>query len=759
MKLIKKIIATSCCVAMFFSLIPMGFSYADVEQDYIKGRPLTEEEIEVQENMEPELHPLPRFDDELVTIDEAESELSRNRAQYTDAVYDMRKQSYANAIKVKNQKETGMCWAFGVTTAAEINRAKQLADNGESVTEIEFSPLHLAYFLYHRQNDPLGKTGMDKNIIDGDYKQAGGNSILALQGLANWTGLVLETKLPFKDRNKSSFDRNLAYNNDYVIESAEFITDSKSSVSQVAVKRAILEYGSVVADMYYDNKYYNADTAAYMTTVSASQGNHIITIVGWDDNYSRENFRKMPQTDGAWIVQNSYGSGWGDEGFMYISYEDTSLASPMVLKLVPANEYDYNYQYDGNSCPGRVPLSRNYKVANVFTVPAASEVQYLKSVGFTTGNVDKTSYKVDIYTGLSSTSKPTSGVKMTSFDVTTDNEGYFTFDTPKLIKLTPGQSYSIVITMNRDTNFGVEFEEDFGWIGFEAGHAKKRSYIYDGTWSDLYYEDVCARIKGLTVENKPIDIAKATVAVNSEYDYTGAAIKPKVNIKYNGRTLIEDGDYTISYGENIYPGKGSLTITGIGDFKNTITKTFEIAPVSGLDVASYGTKSLKLEWDCTDNVDGYKIYRYKDGSYKCVKTVKDYKTTSTTISGLTPGQGYSFKICSYVDEHEGGLSEKMRAPVKPNKGNMKKLKTGSSHYVTAYWYQRTGTGYQVKRATNSKFTSSVKTYKVTSSKTVSKKMTGLKKGKTYYVKVRAYKTYGGKTVYGPWSGYKKIKCK
>lgn len=759
MKLIKRIIATACCVAMLLSLTPVNISYADVEQDYIKGRPLTEDEIVAQENMEPELQALPRFDDELVTIDETKSELSRNRAQYTDAVYDMRQQSYADVIKVKDQQETGMCWAFGVTTAAEINRAKQLAEKGEIVTAIEFSPLHLAYFLYHRQNDPLGKTGSDKNIISDDYKDIGGNSILALQGLANWTGLALETKVPFKDRNKSSFNRNLAYDNEYVIESAEFITDSKASASQNAVKKAIVECGSVVADMYYDNKYYNANTAAYVTTVPASEGNHIVTIVGWDDNYAKENFRKVPNEDGAWIVQNSYGSEWGDDGFMYISYEDTSLASPMVLKLVPATEYDYNYQYDGNSCPGSITLSSGSKVANVFSVPEVSEVQYLKSVGFTTGNVDKTSYKIDVYTALSSTSKPTSGKKMASFDVTTDNEGYFTFDTPSLIKLTPGQSYSIVITVNRSTNFGVEFEEDFGWIEFEAGHAKKRSFTYKDGWYDLYNRDICARIKGLTVESKPIDIAKVTVSVNSKYSYTGSAIKPKVSLKYNGRNLIENVDYNITYGENIYPGKGSLTITGKSDFKNSVTKTFEIASVSGLGVASYGTKALKLKWDYTDNVDGYKIYRYKDGAYKCIKTVRGSDTTSTTISGLTPGQGYSFKVRSYVGEHEGSLSDKMRAPVKPNKGSLKKLKTGSSHYVTASWYKRTGTGYQIKRATNSKFTSGVKTYKITSSKTLCKKMTGLKKGKTYYVKVRAYKTYGGKTVYGPWSGYKKIKCK
>jgi len=760
MKLLKRFVVICCTAAMITGLLPVNISYADSELDYIKGRPLTEQEIEEQKAMEPELEQLPRFDKEIVTISSEASELNKNRGAYTEAVYDLREQSYYGAINVKDQQETGMCWAFGTTTAAEISRAKQLAASGESVTNIEFSPLHLAYFLYHRQNDPLGKTKLDKNLTVYDYKDIGGNSYLTFQLLANWTGLTLESKMPFKSRKNSSFDRDLAYDNDYVIESAEFITDSISVASADSVKKAIVEYGSVVADMYYSNKYWNANTSAYKTNMSASYGNHIITIVGWDDTYSKENFRSIPENDGAWIVQNSYGSEWGDDGYMYISYEDKSLACPMALKVVPADEYDYNYQYDGNVSPAACDLSAGNKIANIFSVPSNSEIQYLKAVGFTTLNAKKTNYVIDIYTDITNSSKPTSGTKACSFNVSTDNEGYFTFETPSQIKLTPGKKYSIVITLKNNTSFGVENEEDYDWIEFVAGHIAKSSFVYDGSWHDLYNSDICARIKGLTVENKPISISKVAVDMEySNYSYTGVQRKPDVILKYNGRTLEEGIDYTVSYGENLYPGKGQVYISGIGDFGGNITESFEIAKVSGLKVASYGTKSLKLKWNSAKNVDGYKIYMYKDNSYKCVKTVQGFETTSTTISGLTPGKGYTFKICSYVGTHNGSISDKMRAPVKPSKGSLKKLKTGSSHYVTAYWYKRTGTGYQIKRATNSKFTSNVKTYKVTSSNTLSKKMTGLTKGKTYYVKVRAYKTYGGKTVYGPWSGYKKIKCK
>lgn len=732
-------------------------SFADDGIDYVKGRPLTEEEIAQQQALEPVLKELPRFDDKLIVVETPDSSLKQNRGVSFESYYDMRQQSYSDVIKVKYQGNTGLCWAFGTTTAAEISRAKQLADRGENVSFYQFSPFHIGYFMYNRVNDPLGKTGSDKNISQDNYKDSGGNSYMTLHVLSGWNGFANEEKIT---PGKSSYDSALAYDNDYVIEYAELITDGYQSASNEAIKEAVKENGSVVVDMYYNEEFFNRDTSAYITSKDARYGNHIVTIVGWDDDFSKENFNNEPLNDGAWIVQNSYGPEWGDYGYMYISYEDSSLACPMAVKVVPEYTYDYNYQYDGNANPEEVLLESGTKVANVFTVPSTTETQTLKSVGFSTLTEDSVDYKIEIYTGVSGTSNPENGTKACSFNVNADNEGYFTFEVPSTVELVPGSKYSVVVTPMNDTYFGAERDGDYGWIKFESGHAKGRSFIYDRGWEDLYSYDTCVRIKGLTVESKPIDISNATVTLPySSYSYSGNARKPLPTVKYNGRYLKKDIDYTLEYGENIYPGEGYVYINGTGDFEGKLTKSFYIAKASSLSVKSYGTNSLTLKWSANNNVDGYKVYQYTSNGYKCVKTVEGDDTTSTTIKNLTAGKGYTFRVSSYVDEYEGVRSDKLSAPAKPNKGSVKKLTTGSSHYVKATWYKRTGSGYQVKRATNSKFTTNVKTYKITSSGTLSKKMTGLKKGKTYYVKVRAYKTYGGKTAYGPWSGYKKIKCK
>lgn len=188
----------------------------------------------------------------------------------------------------------------------------------------------------------------------------------------------------------------------------------------------------------------------------------------------------------------------------------------------------------------------------------------------------------------------------------------------------------------------------------------------------------------------------------------------------------------------------------------------DIGKVSGLKVKTYGTSYLTLTWNKVADAESYKIQKYSSGSYKTIKILSGSAAVTYKVSGLTSGSGYRFRVMASRTKYDitaNSCSSTLFAPVKPGKVTLSRLRTGASHYITASWKKKTGTGYQVRLATNSKFTSGVKTYKVTSYKTLSRKMTKLKKGRTYYVKVRAYKTYGSRTVYGSYSSYKKLKCR
>ena len=94
--------------------------------------------------------------------------------------------------------------------------------------------------------------------------------------------------------------------------SADYVSD---------VKKAILNYGAVSVN-YASSEvepYFNVETFAYYNNESVPS-DHAVAIVGWDDNYSADNFLITPPGDGAWIVKNNWGSNWGDEGYFHISY-------------------------------------------------------------------------------------------------------------------------------------------------------------------------------------------------------------------------------------------------------------------------------------------------------------------------------------------------------------------------------------------------------------------------------------------------------
>lgn len=198
-----------------------------------------------------------------------------------------------------------------------------------------------------------------------------------------------------------------------------------------------------------------------------------------------------------------------------------------------------------------------------------------------------------------------------------------------------------------------------------------------------------------------------------------------------------------------------------GDVEASAVFTKTPIAVKDLKVKTTSTKYLKLVWDELEGADGYKVYQYNSRTkkYKQLKSIAGEGNTAYTVKKLSPGKSYKFKVRAFANG-KNGTCTMLKAPTKPSRTAITKLSTGSSkHYIKAAWEKKTGTGYQIKIATDSNFKKNMKVYKVTSYKTHSKKMTNLKKGRTYYIKVRAYKTYGGETVYGSWSETKKKKCK
>ena len=258
---------------------------------------------------------------------------------------------------------------------------------------------------------------------------------------------------------------------------------------------------------------------------------------------------------------------------------------------------------------------------------------------------------------------------------------------------------------------------------------------------------------------KKLDISSATVNSIGSKTYTGASIKPSVTVTLNNKTLKLNKDYTVSYSNNKNIGTAKILIKGIGEYEGEKTVTFNIIPPK---VTNLKSDSLTISWDKIDNVTGYKVYRYdvKTESYKLIKTISDASTTSYTNSKLTSATKYLYKVRSYKivnnKTHNGDYSSSLAATTKPPTPTVK-LTSPSTKKIKLTWTNISSrtTGYNIYMATSKNGT--YKNIGSTSKKSFTKG--SLKKGKTYYFKVRAYRTIDGKKVYSSYSSIKSIKCK
>ena len=277
---------------------------------------------------------------------------------------------------------------------------------------------------------------------------------------------------------------------------------------------------------------------------------------------------------------------------------------------------------------------------------------------------------------------------------------------------------------------------------------------------------------------KEVSLEDCTITTKYKtYSYTGKEIKPTVTIKYNGKTLRSYYEYKVTYKDNVDCGTASIVITPVtkymGDKINhkgsltpeTYTKTFTIRPkaVTNLKSKTAGFHTVKLTWTKSAGAEGYKVYKYDTAkkAYVLYKTVSGADSTSCTVKDLTQGSYSSYKVCAYAKSGTKTIlsgAAYVKGLTKPYKVYNVRLST-ASRAMTVKWNKTTCSGYQIRYSTSSKF-SSYKTIKVTGSANLSKKISSLTKGKRYYVKVRAYRSYTGyKTIYGNWSDTKSIVIK
>ena len=205
-------------------------------------------------------------------------------------------------------------------------------------------------------------------------------------------------------------------------------------------------------------------------------------------------------------------------------------------------------------------------------------------------------------------------------------------------------------------------------------------------------------------------------------------------------------------------GTAKITVTSsaTSDFnKASKTLTINIVPAATASLtADNQAKGIKLTWKKVDGANGYHVYR--DSTR--IKTITSGGTvTYTDTAANTNGTKYTYKIVAKASTGNSTLSKSLTT-YRVAQPAVKTLTNSSSKKMTVTWAKNArATGYQIQYSTDSGFKSGNNSVNVSNVSTVSKVIGSLSKGKTYYVRIRTYKTAGSKNYWSAWSAKKSVK--
>jgi len=440
---------------------------------------------------------------------------------------------------VKDQNPCGTCWIFGSLTSLE---SRVIIINGN---QYDFSEQNVAGCV-----DPAW------GYLTGNKCDGGGDSFIAFDTLSR-KGARLEACDPYNSATINSVACNAnGCPTLKAVDGFRIITNSVITTAEIdLVKNTIYSYGPVAMSFYWTSGYLYPSSGSYTnvyygpTTTSA---NHLVSIVGWNDAVPHPSGGGF----GAWIVKNSWGTGWGNAGYFYICYGSGNMVE--ISSFQGYKAYDSNeklYAWDEVGMIASRGWDNSAWMANVYT---ASPAGSLTHVDFWAPS-NNAQYQINIMNGRF-------GALLATQSGTCAELGYYSISLNSPLALSDSQQFTVAVKMTTPGyNYPIPVEMAYTYatptIQSDVSFIR---HLDTDSWTDLATVSrnavLRARVNSGTVTpaaptitnlSGASNISTAAARLNGEITFNGNE-NPTVHIYWgdnDGSTTAVNWDHDINLGQ------------------------------------------------------------------------------------------------------------------------------------------------------------------------------------------------------------------